>query len=158
MMGATWREIAVLVVALTLLSPRPGAGQSEYLAGGVGPTPVLEGGGGNRNWFGMAGYPGRGIGFRIAGAETVSRLWLTADLTIQPRTPRLVRPYALLGAGIAIDFGETDPVFNVGGGIRVQVERVVFLFGETRLQTAAGSAAGSPRTILPITFGLGIGT
>ena len=106
----------------------------------------------------MVGYPGpRGIGFRIAGTDAVSRFWLDADLTLQPATPRLVRPYALLGLGVAIDFGETDPVLTAGGGIRVQLQRLIFLFGEARLHTAAG-ADSDPSDILPITIGLGIGT
>jgi hypothetical protein len=54
----------VFVVGLTMLSTRAGAGQSAYMAGGIGPTPVIEGRSADRNWFGMAGYSGRrGIGF-----------------------------------------------------------------------------------------------
>jgi hypothetical protein len=153
--------IAILptVAGLTLLSPRPGSAQSAFVAGGVGPTAVIEGGSGNRNWFGMAGYPGRrGIRFRLAGAETVSRLWLSADLTLQPATPRVVRLYGLVGAGLAIDFNETDPVITVGGGLRVQWHRLIFLFGEARLQTIPGSSLGNPGTIMPLTFGVGLGT
>jgi hypothetical protein len=155
------RRIArvVLLAGLVLLSARSGAGQSAYVAGGVGPTPVLEGGPGNRNWFGMAGYPGRrGIGFRVSGAETVTRLWLSADLTVQPGTPRRVRPYGLLGGGVVLDLSESDPVLTLGGGLRVQLQRLIFLFGEARLQTIPGSSLGNPETILPITFGLGLGT
>ena len=155
----TWRDVVVLVTTLLVLSVRLGAAQSAYLAGGGGPTPILDEGEGTRNWFGMVGYPGpRGIGFRIAGTDAVSRFWLGADLTLQPATPRLVRPYALVGIGMAIDFGETDPVFTAGGGFRVQVQRLVFLFGEMRLHTAAGAETGSQSVIAPITFGLGIGT
>jgi hypothetical protein len=104
------------------------------------------------------GYSGpRGLGFRIAGTDAVSRFWLGADVTFQPATPRLVRPYALLGIGMAIDSNATDPMLTAGGGIRVQVQRLIFLFGETRVHMAGGTDA-DPGRILPITFGLGIGT
>jgi hypothetical protein len=157
--GSTWGEIAVLVATLLVLFTSLGAAQSAYLAGGGGPTPVLDEGEGTRNWFGMVGYPGpRGIGFRIAGTDAVSRFWLGADLTLQPPAARLIRPYALVGIGMAIDFGDTDPVFTAGGGIRVQLQRLVFLFGEARLHSAAGADVGNPSGILPITLGLGIGT
>lgn len=148
-----------LVMGLSLLPVRAGAGQSAYVAGGVGPTAVIEGRSGNRNWFGVAGYPGRGgMGFRVSGAETVSRLWLSVDLTVQPGTPRKVRPYGFVGGGVVIDFNESDPVLTLGGGLRVQLQRLIFLLGEARLQTIPGSSASGPETILPITFGLGLGT
>ena len=149
------------VVLFTIITTSWGtaaAAQSAYLAGGGGPTPVLDDGAGSPNWFGMVGYPGpHGIGFRVAGTDAVSRFWLGADLTLQPATPRFIRPYALVGLGMAIDFDETDPVLTAGGGIRVQVHRLIFLFGEARMHTA-GSEAKDPGGILPITFGLGIGT
>jgi hypothetical protein len=127
----------VFVVGLTMLSTRAGAGQSAYMAGGIGPTPVIEGRSADRNWFGMAGYSGRrGIGFRATGAETASRL----------------------GGGVVVDFNESDPVLTLGGGLRVQLHRLIFLFGEARLQTIPGTSVRSPETILPITFGLGLGT
>jgi hypothetical protein len=88
----------------------------------------------------------------------VSRFWLGADLTVQPAPPSLVRPYALLGIGMAIDFGDTDLVLTAGGGIRVQLQRLIFLFGEARVHTAAGADVGNPSGILPITFGWEIGT
>ena len=75
-----------------------------------------------------------------------------------PLPARLIRPYALVGIGMAIDFGDTDPVFTAGGGIRLQLQRLIFLFGEARVHSAAGADVGNPSGILPITFGLGIGT
>jgi hypothetical protein len=55
----------------------PATAQTLYAGAGVGPTPVLEGAGGNRNWFGMVGYRDRhALGGRLSGAETASRLWL----------------------------------------------------------------------------------
>ena len=153
------RLVAVVLLALiTGACWKTAAAQSAYLAGGGGPTPVLDEGEGTRNWFGMVGYSGpRGIGFRIAGTDAVSRFWLGADLTIQPATPRVVRPYALAGIGMTIDVNATDPVFTAGGRIRVQVQRLIFLFGETRVHMAGGADA-DPGAILPITIGLGIGT
>jgi hypothetical protein len=149
----------VATAAFTLCAGTSAAAQSAYVAGGVGPTPVLDGRTANRNWFGMAGYPGhRGLGFRLTGTETASRLWLSAELTLQPAIPRPVRPYGLIGGGMVVDLGESDPLLTLGGGIRGQVHRLVFLFAELRLHTIPGSSPPSPRTILPLTFGLGLGT
>lgn len=159
-MRATWSGWVALLAGLTLLVARPVVGQSAYVAGGVGPTPVLDRGSGNRNWFGVAGYPGkRGIGFRVSGAETVGRLWLSAELTLQPATPRVVRPYGLLGGGVVVDFDESDPIVTLGGGLRVQFHRLVFLFGEARLQTVIPTVSDRlHESILPISIGIGIGT
>ena len=125
----------------------------------MGPTPVLEGAGGNRNWFGMVGYQGpRAFGGRLSGAETASRLWLSADLTYQPgRSTRAVRPYGVLGLGMALDLNETDAIFTTGAGLRARLRRPMFLFVEARLQAIPGSPQSGPRAIVPITFGVGVG-
>ena len=151
--------LVLVAVALTCAPAAALGAQVMYAAGGVGPTPVLEGRSGNRNVFGTVGYQGRGsLGGRVSGVETVSRLWLTADLTFQPAgTQRVWRPYALVGAGVVIDFSETDPVIAAGAGLRAQLQRSVFAFAEVRLHSVIGSPASGPHRILPITFGLGLG-
>lgn len=133
--------------------------QTFYAGAGVGPTPVLGDGSGNRNWFGMVGYRGRGaFGARLSGAETAERLWLSADLCyrLNPRE-RALRPYALLGTGLVLDLNEADALFTAGAGLRAQLHRLLFAFGEVRLQAIPGSPADGPSTILPITLGLGLG-
>lgn len=152
-------RLMLLALVLAGLPTSDLRAQMAYAALGLGPTPVLDGASGNRNWFGMTGFQGRGpVGGRVSGAETVSRLWLSVDVVYQPaRPPRTVRPYALAGAGMAIDFGETDPVLTAGAGVRAQVQSLVFLFLEVRMQTIPGSPTSGPDTILPITFGLGVG-
>ena len=158
-MPSSPRRLVLLALVLAGLPPTALRAQMAYAALGVGPTPVLDGASGNRNWFGMAGFQGRGpVGGRVSGAETVSRLWLGVDLVYQPaRALRPVRPYALVGAGMAIDFSETDPVLTAGAGVRAQLQPLVFLFAEVRMQTIVGSPTSGPDTILPITLGLGLG-
>jgi hypothetical protein len=155
--SGSWR-LALLL--LTLVVPSSGLGaQTAYAALGVGPTPVLDGGSGNRNWFGTAGFQGRGsIGGRVSATETASRLWLSADIVYQPGSAlRPVRPYALAGVGMAVDFGDTDPVLTAGAGVRARLQSLLFLFAEARVQTIPGSPASGPDAILPITIGLGLG-
>ena len=125
----------------------------------MGPTPVLEGAGGNRNWFGMVGYQGpRAFGGRLSGAETASRLWLSTDLTYQPGRPtRVVRPYGVLGVGMAVAFNETDPIVTTGAGLRARLRRLMFVFVEARIQAIPGSPQSGPTAIVPITFGVGVG-
>jgi hypothetical protein len=158
-MPSSPRRLVLLLLVLAGLPTSALGAQMAYAALGVGPTPVLDGASGNRNWSGMAGFQGRGpVGGRVSGAETASRLWLSVDVVYQPgRALRPVRPYALAGAGMAVDFGETDPVLTAGAGVRAQVQPLLFLFAEVRVQTIPGSPSSGPDTILPITFGLGVG-
>jgi hypothetical protein len=133
--------------------------QSLYAGAGVGPTPVLGGSGGNRNWSGLVGYHGPGaLGARVSGAETASRLWLSADLTYQPGRPsRVVRPYGLVGAGIVLDLGDSDAVLTTGLGLQARLEHLVFVFLEVRLQAIPGSPESGPDAIVPITLGIAVG-
>jgi hypothetical protein len=149
----------LLTVGLTCSPTAAFGAQALYAAAGVGPTPVLEGRSGNRNWFGTVGYQGRGaLGARLSGSETASRLWLAADLVYQPGAAlRALRPYALVGAGMVLDLSETDPLLTAGAGFRAQLQRLIFVFAEVRLYTIPGSPTAGPRTILPITVGLGLG-
>ena len=160
--SAAMRRSWVRVLLATICSSLPVApadGQTVYAGAGVGPTPVLEGDRGNRNWFGMVGYQGpHAFGGRLSGAETASRLWLSADLTYQPGPPaRAVRPYGVLGAGIALDLNEWDPILTAGAGLRARLRRLMFVFVEARLQAIPGSPESGPSAIIPITFGIGVG-
>ena len=150
--------IVLFILAFGLMPVRATA-QALYTAAGLGPTPVLEGRSGNRNWFGMVGYQGAGtLGGRLSGSETLSRLWLSADLTVQPGARwRPVRPYLLVGAGVVLDLSESDPLLSAGAGMRGQLTRLVFGFLEVRLHAIPGSATTGPSTILPITLGIGLG-
>lgn len=157
-MGST-RLIALTTLGLIFLLYRGAAAQVLYAGAGVGPTPVLDGRSGNRNWFGMIGYQGpRALGGRLSGSETVSRLWLSADLTYQPGAPvRVLRPYAFVGGGVVLDLSDTDPLLTVGAGLRARLERLIFMFVDVRLHAIPGSTNSGPSAILPITFGLGLG-
>jgi hypothetical protein len=152
-------RLVLLALVLAGLPTSDLRAQMAYAALGLGPTPVLDGASGNRNWFGMTGFQGRGpVGGRVSGAETVSRLWLSVDVVYQPGSAlRPVRPYALAGVGMAVDFGDTDPVLTAGAGVRARLQSLLFLFAEARVQTIAGSPASGPDAILPITIGLGLG-
>lgn len=159
--GTSMRFVCSILLAVVALGfiPTRAAGQAVYAAGGVGPTPVLDGRSGNRNWFGMVGYRGpHALGGRVSGSETVSRLWLSADLTFEPGARgRAVRPYLLAGAGVVVDLRESDPLLSAGGGVRGQLSQLVFAFLEVRVHAIPGSADAGPSGILPITLGIGLG-
>jgi hypothetical protein len=150
--------IPLVVLALCQM-PVTAVAQTVYAAGGVGPTPVLDGQSGNRNWFGMVGYRGpHALGGRLSGSETVSRLWLSADLTVEPWAHgRTLRPYLLVGGGVVADFSEKDPLLSAGAGVRGRLSRLVFAFLEARVHAILGAAASGPDAILPITIGIGVG-
>ena len=157
-MRPMWLRVVLGTICISLSFARADA-QSLYAGAGVGPTPALDGAGGNRNWFGMVGYQGaHAVGGRLSGTETASRLWLSADLVYQPGSAaRAIRPYGLLGAGIALDFNDADATLMTGVGLRAHMERLIFVFVEARLQAIPGTPESGPRAILPITFGLGLG-
>lgn len=160
------RWAAVTAIALELgLWAMAVAQTTLYGGAGIGYTAVLDSGRGNRqgnrNWFGMVGLESEGpLGGRLEGAETMSRLWLSAELTfrLSPRG-RPVRPYAAIGGGFVLDMSEVDPLLTAGAGLRVQVGRLIFLFTEARLQWVPSMPVTSsePELILPLTAGLGIG-
>ncbi|HEX6435189.1 MAG TPA: hypothetical protein VFZ87_13150 [Gemmatimonadales bacterium] len=136
-----------------------------YAEAGFGYTAVLDEGsgnrGGNRNWQGIVGLESRGpVGGRLEAAETMSRLWLSADLTyrLTPRD-RALRPYAVMGGGLVLDTSEVDPLLTLGAGLRAQLSRLIFLFTEARLQWVPSMPAtsGEAQLILPLTAGLGVG-
>jgi hypothetical protein len=162
-----WQCHAALTALGLGLGPQESAAAQTtlYAAAGIGYTAVVDRGQGNpqgnRNWFGMIGLESVGpLGGRLEGAETVSRLWLNADLTYRLSTrDRPLRPYALLGGGFVMDLSEVDPLLTLGAGLRVQARRLVFCFAEARLQWVPGMPATSAEAelILPFNVGLGIG-
>jgi hypothetical protein len=149
----------LLLVLVPGLIPARAQAQAIYAGGGVGPTPVLDGRSGNRNWFGMVGYRGpHALGGRLSGSETVSRLWLSGELTFEPWTSgRAVRPYLLAGAGMVVDLRETDPLLSAGAGVRGRLSRLGFAFLEARVHAIPGAVSSGPGAILPITIGIGLG-
>jgi hypothetical protein len=56
-----------------------------------------------------------------------------------------------------MDLSEADALLTAGAGFRAQLQPLVFLFAEARLQAIPGSPVAGPRTILPITVGVGVG-
>jgi hypothetical protein len=165
-MRASQRWAALTTVVLGLAPETAANAQTVVYAGaGIGYTAVLDHGRGswegNRNWFGMAGLESGGpLGGRLAAAETMSRLWVSADVTYRLSTrDRPVRPYAVLGGGFVLDLSEIDPLLALGMGLRVQIGRLVFLFSEARLQWVPSMPATSTQAklILPLTAGVGIG-
>ena len=148
-----------ILLCVLLSAARPAGAQVVYAGFGVGPTAVPGEGRGNRNWAGMAGYQSRiAFGARLSGAETASRLWLSGDLTYQVHSgERALRPYALLGLGYVLDLNEDDALVTAGAGLRAQVSRLLFVFGEVKVHRVLGTPAVNPRTVLPVTLGLGVG-
>ncbi|HEX7336085.1 MAG TPA: hypothetical protein VF252_02660 [Gemmatimonadales bacterium] len=162
-----WQRWAALTPLALGLGPwAAAAAQTTFYAGaGFGYTAVVDGGLGNRqgsrNWFGMVGLESGGpVGGRLEGAETMSRLWLSADLTYRlSARDRQVRPYGVIGGGFVLDLSELDPLLTLGAGLRVQAGRLIFLFTEARLQWVPSMPAtsGEARLVLPLIAGLGIG-
>ena len=153
------RGLVLFLALASFLAPAAHA-QVLYAGFGGGPTPVLGKGSGNRNWSGMVGYQGRGaLGARLSGVETAHRLWLSAELTYRlSPAGRPVRVYVMAGPGYVLDLSEDEALVTAGAGLRVQAHRLLFFFGEMRLHTVFGSPLGGrPKTIAPITLGIGIG-
>jgi hypothetical protein len=159
-----WSLLTVLALGLSAWTTA--AAQTVLHAGaGAGYTGVVDEGrgsrSGNRNWFGMVGVETKGpVGFRLEGAETMSRLWMSADLTYRLGAhERPIRPYSFIGAGFVLDWSKTDPLLTLGAGLRIQASRLVFLFTEARLQWVPSmqATATAPELVLPLTAGLGIG-
>jgi hypothetical protein len=160
------RWAALTTLALGVAPWAAAAAQTTLYAGaGIGYTAVLDGGRGNRpgnrDWFGIDGLESGGpVGGRLEVAETISRLWLSADLIYRlSARDRTLRPYAVIGGGFVLDLSEVDPLLTLGAGLRVQVRPLIFLFTEARLQWVPSMPAPSAEAelILPLTAGLGIG-
>jgi hypothetical protein len=67
------------------------------------------------------------------------------------------RDGGVLGLGSVIDFNEDDVQVTAGAGLRAQLSRWLFMFGEVRMHRILGIPVDDPRTILPLTLGLGVG-
>ncbi len=129
------------------------------MGAGLGPTVILEGeGGGEGNVMGFVGIdlPGP-LGVRLEGNETASFFLLTGNLTFStPSEGRVIRTYLVVGAGAAIDLGEADTEINGGVGLALPLLPGLRLFTEARVHRLLDNDR-SPKTLLPITFGLRLG-
>jgi len=157
------QQLAVLLggLLLTLFAlglPASAWSQGFHVGGGVGPTAVLDGEGGNRNITGFLELQAPfGLGARLDGMETVSLFFLTLNLTYMTSAQsRFVQTYVVLGGGMAADLGEGDPEINAGAGLAIPVVPGLRLFGEARVHRLLGSER-ERKSFLPFTFGLRVG-
>jgi hypothetical protein len=155
------RPVLLCVLLLTLLAlgrPASASSQGFHVGGGVGPTAVLDGEGGNRNITGFVELQAPfGLGARLDGMETVSLFFLTANLTYMTSAQsRFVQTYVVLGGGVAVDVGEGDPEIHGGVGLAIPLVPGLRLFGEARVHRLLNSER-ERKTFLPFTFGLRLG-
>lgn len=134
------------------LRPEPAHAQQLYVGGGAGYS--ISAHGNERGIAGFVGFEtGGGWGARIEGMDTISLLFLTANVTFTMGPPDgTVRPYLVGGAGQAFDFDTGDPTVTAGVGFRVE-SRHFGIFTEARIAHLIGSFRSRP-TIFPVLGGV----
>ena len=147
--------VAAPVIALAV-SPAPGHAQQVYLGAGLGYSFALNGLDGARNMTVSFGLETRGpLGFRFEGNETISLLFLTANVsyTFGSREDQ-IRPYIIGGVGRT--FALFDPgefTLNLGLGLLFSLSSRLRVFAEGRVFHLLNTDETRP-TILPVTVGL----
>ncbi len=118
--AAAPRTICVWTVVLATCSA-PAHAQQFYVGGELGYTFALQGGRGARNIAFLVELESRGpLGVRFEGNETISLLFLTANVTYAfgPRDAQF-QPYLVGGFGVPFEvFAESDYALNAGGVFR----------------------------------------
>jgi len=114
------------------------------------------------NYAGFVGLESRGpLGVRLEGMETISVLFLTANVTYAfgSRDAQLhqLQPYLVGGVGLALAlFDKEELTLNVGGGLRLNLNSILGLFAEARVFRLLDSIRSRP-TIAPVTVGARVG-
>ena len=151
---------SVLTVVLVTYSA-PADAQQFYVGGGYGYTFALKGSGGSRNLaFFVEFESSEGpLGVRFEGNETISLLFLTANMTyaFESRDAKL-QPYLVGGFGTTFAvFGESEYTVNAGGGLRYRyLNSKLAMFTEARVFRLLDSDESRP-TIAPVTVGVRVG-
>ncbi len=129
------RTICALTLVLVTWSA-PAHAQQFYVGGGLGYTFALNGLGGARNIAAFVGLESRGpLGVRLEGNETISILFLTANVTYAfgSRDAQL-QPYLIGGFGAGFEFFEEEELtLNAGVGLRLNLNSNLGLFAEARM-------------------------
>ncbi len=148
------------VVLVTCLAPANA--QQFYVGGGLGYTFALKGSGGARNIAFFVELESRGpLGVRLEGNETISLLFLTANMTYAfgSRDAQL-QPYLVGGFGTALDIFEQGYTLNAGGGLRFRyLNSKLALFAEARVFRLLDSdpPLTGRSTIAPVAVGVRVG-
>ena len=117
------RTICVLTVVLVTFSA-PAHAQQFYVGGGYGYTFAAAAPGYTWNiaFFVEFESPEGPLGVRFDGHETISLLFLTANVTYAfGSRDAQFQPYLVGGFGTALDLSEQGYTLNAGGGLRVQI-------------------------------------
>jgi hypothetical protein len=158
--------IAVPVfLALCVVHPQPGRGQTISVAAATGPS-FLPGSGDLGDWHGLVGVgiQGEALGARleamyegVPGADLVA---LTGNLVWILRRGGLAdtEPYLIAGIGSYVKFTESRFGVNGGVGVRRRVGRLR-LFAEMRYHrvTRQFEEAANADTFVPVSLGVVLG-
>ncbi len=151
---------SVLTVVLVTYSA-PAHAQQFYVGGGYGYTFARATPGYTRNLAFFVEFQSseRPLGVRFEGNETISLLFLTANVTyaFESRDAQF-QPYLVGGFGIPFEvFDESGYVLNVGGGLRFRYPNSkMALFAEARVFRLLMSDEFR-HTIAPVTVGVRVG-
>ena len=151
---------SVLTVILVTYSA-PADAQQFYVGGGYGYTFARASPGYTRNlaFFVELESPEGPLGVRFEGNETISLLFLTANVTyaFESRDAQF-QPYLVGGFGVPFAlFGEPGAVINGGGGLRLRYfYSTLSLFAEARVFRLFKSDEFR-HTIAPVTVGVRVG-
>jgi len=154
------RTIGVLTVVLVTCSV-PAHAQQFYVGGGYGYTFARATPGYTRNlaFFIEFQSPEGPLGVRFEGNETISLLFLTANVTyaFESRDAQF-QPYLVGGFGTTFAiFDEPGYVFNAGGGLQLRYfYSTLALFAEARVFRLFKSDEFR-HTIAPVTVGVRVG-
>ena len=153
------RTIGVLTVVLVTCSV-PAHAQQFYVGGGYGYTFAAAAAGYTRNLaFFVEFQSSEGpLGVRFEGNETISLLFLTANVTyaFESRDAQF-QPYLVGGFGTALDLYEQGYTLNAGGGLRLRYfYSTLALFAEARVFRLFRSDEFR-HTIAPVTVGVRVG-
>ena len=151
---------SVLTVVLVTCSA-PVHAQQFYVGGGYGYTFALNGSRGSRNiaFFVEFESPEGPLGVRFEGNETISLLFLTANVTyVFGSRDAQLQPYLVGGFGTTFAvFGESEYTVNAGGGFRYRyLNSKLALFAEARVFRLLDSDETRP-TIAPVLVGARVG-
>ena len=156
------KRLSIIPSALTIvlvMCSAPAHAQQFYVGGGYGHTFTRSGGTRNIAFFVEFQSPEGPLGVRFEGNETISLLFLTANVTyaFESRDAQF-QPYLIGGFGTLLAvFDEPGAVLNAGGGLRLKYfYSTLALFAEARVFLLSKSDEFR-HTIAPVTVGVRVG-
>ena len=154
-----------VLLALAVVHPQPGRGQTVSVAAATGPS-FLPGSGEIGDWHGLVGVgiQRKAFGARLeamyAGVPDADLVALTGNLVWIFRRPGLMdtEPYLIAGVGSYVKYFESRFGVNAGAGVRRRIGRLR-LFAEVRFHRVIQEfeEAGDANTLIPVSFGVVLG-